>query len=422
MSFLKSFFDIRKNEAGRAASMFLFFFCVIAAFWILKPLRTSSIFKTLGPLSYPATKFGTALILVPVVIAYSTLAVRLGRRQILWLSGIVFSIGFGAAYFWFYRGPTAAELVAFFFLVDVFNTVMVALFWTILNDMSGPEQAKRLYGLIGTGGLAGGLAGSSISGWAVPWLSECDLILAAGVLFLAGAFIVGFLLNGSHRSGSGGDSPSPVEDWKNAGRGMSTVLKSPYLLGIAGIVIFYETASTVVDFQFNAYSSEVHPTVMSMASYQGKVASVAIAAGLIVQLFFTSFTMRRAGVVTALLVLPVILLAGSAGLAVGGDLAAGTLLFAADGSLHYSINQTSKEVLYTPLDRKQIFRGKAFIDMFTFRAAKGLSSLVLLAILYLLKLSGRDPGFPLSVLNMLIILVWIWIAVMTARKYREMTG
>jgi AAA family ATP:ADP antiporter len=51
---------------------------------------------------------------------------------------------------------------SFYLYGDLFSTLMVATFFVFLNDSVTPAAAKRLYGLIGLGGVAGGVFGASV--------------------------------------------------------------------------------------------------------------------------------------------------------------------------------------------------------------------------------------------------------------------
>ena len=95
-------------------------------------------------------------------------------------------------------------------------------------------------------------------------------------------------------------------------------------------------------------------------------------------------------------------------------------MFSSDGSLHYSVNQTSKEVLYTPTDETSKYQAKAFIDMFLFRFAKGLSALIILFCnLLLIPMGWQVHHFGL--LSMIFIAIWIVAAYLVSQKFQELT-
>src|SRR5689334_13754594 len=68
----------------RAIGLFAFFFLVIAAFWIQKPIRTSKLLTDVGPEALPLVKLGTAMLILPIMLAYSSLASRYRRHLLVY--------------------------------------------------------------------------------------------------------------------------------------------------------------------------------------------------------------------------------------------------------------------------------------------------------------------------------------------------
>ncbi|MDI7269801.1 MAG: hypothetical protein QME96_17565, partial [Myxococcota bacterium] len=169
--------DIRRDEWPLALGFAAHFFLVIAAFWILKPLRTSQFLGILGAKNLPWARLTTALLVLPVAAVMAYLSARLPRRRM--LLGI--TVFFGAGHLLFGVADRLLEPawvhVPFYFWVDIYVTSSVALFWSHLNERTAPGDAKRLYGLIGAGGMLGGIAGSSLSGFLATTLGGSNLVL-----------------------------------------------------------------------------------------------------------------------------------------------------------------------------------------------------------------------------------------------------
>lgn len=79
-------------------------------------------------------------------------------------------------------------------------------------------------------------------------------------------------------------------------------------------------------------------------------------------------------------------------------------------SADYSFGRTVKEMLYIPLTYAEQTRGKAVADILTYRATKGLSSLLLTALVFL--------NHSIVWLCLALFGVWIVLAVVLARRYR----
>jgi hypothetical protein len=81
--------------------------------------------------------------------------------------------------------------------------------------------------------------------------------------------------------------------------------------------------------------------------------------------------------------------------------------------MNYSLQNTTKEVLYLPIDRSVRYKVKPFIDMVVFRFGKGLAAI---AGIVLLNVWSLDPRH-LSYLSVPLIIVWLLVAVQLCRDY-----
>jgi AAA family ATP:ADP antiporter len=129
--------------------------------------------------------------------------------------------------------------------------------------------------------------------------------------------------------------------------------------------------------------------------------------------------MSRLGVHVALLVLPVAILAASAGFAALPILVIGSLLNTADNGFSYSINQSAKESLYVPTTKDEKYKAKAFIDMFVQRFAKAVAVVISLGITTVFVEYSTIRW--LSAVIVPLVVVWIFAAVYAGRRFREVT-
>lgn len=417
-------FQVHRGEAGAVACLFLLFFCVIFVFWCLKPLRTASVVKAYGTEWYPLFRQGTALVMPVVVGVYSVFADRLRRdRLFLCVLGVFVVLTMG---FWGLLRTVDEDwpAILFFFYVDTYVTVGVAMFWSYVNDVNSAATAKRLYGVIGAGGISGGMAGAAASGWLTERLGDglllvtVPVLLGAAALVLAANRIVG---TPDAPAGPGAGRPQRWRRLREAVDGARIVAGSRYLVSIAAIVGLYELVSVTVDYVFTTLSDATFADREAMAAYQGRVFFFANLAALLIQVFLVSWVHRKFGVKAGLVVLPAALLVGNAVFAVLPALLVISAVIAAEGALQYSINQSSKEVLYTPTDRETNYKAKAFIDMLVYRLAKAGGGALLLA--YGLVLA--DLGMDLTDLSLIAIaLLALWLAAVGAagRRFRRLEG
>jgi AAA family ATP:ADP antiporter len=256
---------------------------------------------------------------------------------------------------------------------DIWTTVMVAIFWAFANDLNSGGEAERLYGIVGLGGVLGGFVGATMVSGLVGEVGRSPLLFAC----LVPTVLIGGLAVWIHNRETDADAPCCPEadevfenDDNVFAEGARLVFQSKYLLGIAAVLGLYEMVSNIVDFQLSVIVERQIASGVERDTFFGIVGQATSLVSIGVQLFLTSFVMKRYSVKVALLFLPIAILGGTLGF-----VALPTLLFVgfmsvSDNALNYSINQSAKEALYTPTTQDEKYKAKSFIDMFVQRAAK----------------------------------------------------
>jgi AAA family ATP:ADP antiporter len=424
----KNFFDIRKEEWPLVISMSLYFFIVIGLFWVLKPIKRGLLVNTYqeNPLEIFGMIFAGAeveqiakvvnmLVVYLVVIIFSLLSNMMKRTQL----NLTLSVVFGSLFLIFaflLQNPGTATAWSLYVYGDMFNSAMVTFFWAFSNDIFNSEQAKRLYGLVGLGGILGGIVGATfVTQWVeITGRTFMMFVSILPVLVLAA---IGFYVE--KKTDSSGDKTC-CDGNKNSQNavyeGAKLVLKSKYLLAIVGILGIYEMVSNIVDFQLSAVIAREVEGALNKDAYFGLVGQITNIISLFVQVFLTSFVMKRFGVGIALLFLPVVITAGSIGFFILPGLAFVTVMSVGDNSLNYSINQSAKETLYTPLSRNMKYKAKAFIDMFIQRFAKVLA--VVLNLVFAAYI-GLEQVEWLSAASLLLLGFWIWLIIYVGKSFRD---
>ncbi len=408
-----------------------YFFLVITSFWILKPIKKAEFidyYKEVGGFSLfgwhmlgsQAEQLAKILNMVAAAIAvavFTLLCRKFARQQLTYIFSI-FSIASLFVYFFLLAQPSGETVWTFYLFGDLFNTLMVPTFFAFLNDSVKGEQAKRLYGLVGFGGVAGGAFGSITLRALISRVSnDTWMIILVGVMVVIMILAFAASRRIPARSTRASDSPKPQSERKKANaamEGAKLVLHSRYLLAIVAIVGLYEIVSTIMDFQFTA--SVEHYVAGSTGAHFSLMYAITNGSAMVVQLLFTSFIMTQFGVGIALMVLPIAALGGSAGFFLFPSLWTGSFLNPADNAFSYSINQSAKEALYVPTTRDEKYKAKAFIDMFVQRFAKSIAVGISLVI--------TQTGFSmirwLSLVVAAILVLWILAARYAGSKFDEL--
>lgn len=440
MSALSEVVDVRPEERRVAFLMAAYFFLVITSFWILKPIKKTLFigfiaddgFEFLGSvLSAPQAeliaKVLNMFVAAAAVVVFSALSRRLRREKLTY----VFTAAFIAAYAAYaLLDPTRSSVGvwSFYLFGDLFSTLMVATFFAFLNDSVSSDQAKRLYGVVGFGGVAGGVFGATtVSVWIDELGLDAWLAIAAGI-----AVVIVLLARlasqdeavappspsaGRAAAAAVPEVPAPDDDAGHpAIAGARLVARSGYLFSIVAIVGLYELSSTVLDFQFTTAIVELSEDAAARDQNFATTYAVSNWLAMAVQLVLTSFVMRRFGLGVALLLLPATIALSSLGFFLAPTLVTGALLSISDNGLAYSINQSAKEALYVPTSAREKYEAKAFIDMFVQRFAKALG--VGLGLVVGSVFAGVEGIAQLSLFLLPAVGLWAAAAVYAGRRFR----
>ena len=423
--------------------MALFFFLTTATFWALKPMKRGLLisYHKEHPLEFLGAHLGGAQaeqlakvvnVLAALVLAmiFSHLSRRLGPRYIV----AVFCAIFIVAFFGFANllgSGGAVTIWSFYTFGDMFNTLMVTLFWALMHDSIDANAAKRLYGVVGMGGIMGGLVGATLVRSTVGTLGRENVLLLCIVpTVLMG--IIGFLYarhNESRRAKSvQRDISSKPETTAPAApkahdrslfSGLWRLASSRYLLAICLLVAFYEIASSIVDFQLGAMVERYVSDSLERDRFFGLIAQAQGVLSMLVQLFLTGLLMRRFSIGAALLVLPGAILCGSVGFLLLPTLSFAALMAVSDNSMNYSINQSAKEALYVPTMVEDKYEAKAFIDMFVQRLAKVIAVALNLG---LVAYVSMEQVRWLSVASIVVLVLWIGVIRFAGRHFEHLAN
>ncbi|HUP02289.1 MAG TPA: cyclic nucleotide-binding domain-containing protein [Gemmatimonadota bacterium] len=311
--------------------------------------------------------------------------------------------------FWiFLQSPTAWTAGAFYVWINVFSLLLVSQFFLLGSDLFDPRQAKRIFGFIGAGGLAGGVAGSAAAGFLAEPVGSANLLLiGAGLVAGSGAFAVRVFKigrfpeeRGKARAG-GGRTPrrAPRE---SVGEGLRIVRRVRHLKRIALLLFATTIVSTFVDWLFNAAVESAIPNQVEQTEFFGHVFAVFNGIALIVQILLTSLSLRTLGLAGSLAMLPLAMGAGVAGFLILPGLLTISFAKGADSALSVSINQAAREILYLPVPAVLTQRAKPFIDIVVARGADGLAGALILLGSGVVAWSGRG----LTLLTLGLILLW----------------
>jgi len=172
---------VRREEFPVTISLFLLNFLIIAAFTLAKIARDSLFLQKLPAQYLPYVFIGLAGFSALVVFAYGKLGKSASTHRVL-VWGLV-STGVSLVLFglWFrLAGQIAA--IPFYFWLGAYGVILISQFWILANERVNPRQAKRLFGVIGAGGILGGMLGAGAATMLAGTISTYWFLFVAAVL------------------------------------------------------------------------------------------------------------------------------------------------------------------------------------------------------------------------------------------------
>jgi AAA family ATP:ADP antiporter len=414
---------LRPGEGRALAWSFAYFFCLLAGYYVLRPLRDEmGIAGGVRNLQWLFTAtFVAMLAAVPV---FGAMVARLPRRRFVPLVYHFFIANI--AIFWllltFDVGKVHVARV-FFVWISVFNLFAVSVFWSFMADLFASEQGKRLFGFIAAGGSAGALLGPALTVGLAVQLGPVNLLFVAA-LFLELAVLCARRLESVAAPSASAPAVATADPAEMAGpapparteaaalgggwlAGIAMVLRSPYLAGIALWVALLSLAGTFLYFQ--------QANIVAAASDDPGVrtrifAAIDLAIGILtimVQFFATGRLIARFGVGRAAAVLPLVFGLGFLALAFTPMLLVVIAFQAIQRTANFALSNPAREVLFTVLEREEKYKAKNVIDIVVFRGADAVSGW-LFAVL-------RGAGLELSAISLATVpLAGAWLALALA--------
>jgi AAA family ATP:ADP antiporter len=191
--------------------------------------------------------------------------------------------------------------------------------------------------------------------------------------------------------------------------GIRHVARSPYLLGIAALMLLFTIASTFLYFQQAAIVASVFEGDRQARTqlFAGIDLAVNILT-LATQLFVTGRMLRWLGVAASLAFLPLMSLIGFGILASAPVLTVLVAFQVLRRAGNFAIQRPAREVLYTVLPRTDKYKAKNFNDTFVYRVGDQLGAWSYTAIAWLgLGLSGLALTMVPACAGWLLLALWL---------------
>ena len=388
-AYLSHVVDVRPEEVRVMVMSAAFFFFVLSAYFILRPIRDEMAVAA-GVSKLPWMFAGTLVFTLLCNPLFSSLVVRLPARKFIPIT--YHTIAACLIVFYVLRRVASAGTDvwvgrAFFVWTSVIALFVTSVFWCFMADVFQSDQAKRLFGFIGVGGTLGSISGTAVTALLVKTLGTANLLLVSAVLFELGVLVVrmfpatasGTIAPASRASaglsrafGSRGIERPVIGG--SAWAGISNLTRSPYLMGIAVFLILYTIGSTFLYFQQSdivgrTYASkELRTQVLAQMEFAVQVLTV------LTQAFFTGRIIRWIGLGAALAFMPALSALGFAALGATPVMATLVGFTVLRRGSNFALTNPAMEALFTVVSREDKYKAKSFIETFVYRGGDQLGA------------------------------------------------
>ena len=362
--------------------MFAYSFLAMTAYNIIQPLTRSKLISSLGAVNVPWVIFGSGLLIGVLMLGYTRLVSLLPRRWALPITQAGMAVAMLG--FWLlFQSAGEWVSVAFYVWGLILGILLISQFWTLANGIYDPRQAKRLFGFVGGGVMLGGMTGAGLTAAIIETVGANTLLLWSAFTLLVCAAIVSVILGREREATAGVSAAVDEEKGVSFGRAFALLRGSKQIQLIAAVISFGSLGAMLIDQQLNMAAEMFKGAGQedSIGAFLAQVRFYVSVAAFVIQVWVTPRIHRYLGIGFALLILPTSLAMTAAVIIINKVLWAPAVASIVDRSCRYSVDKTTREVLFLPLPSELRQDVKPFVDVTVDRLSRGLGALMMLVMI-----------------------------------------
>lgn len=360
----------RSSLAAAAATYFL----LLCGYYMLRSLREAMVLQA-GSASIPfffLITLGAMLAILPI---YWWVVARVSRRNLMACVYAPVIVLFATLAVLAKSGHVTPTLGGIYFVsVAGLNLLVISVFWSTMVDLWSPHSARRVFGFIAAGGSAGALAGPAFNAFFVQQIGATAVIFVA-CAFLIGAVLMGRLtrhLRAKVDSSKAGDSSVAVGG--RAIEDLARLVRSPYLLGIAGFLVVTQIFGALMYNEQARYVEAAWSTLTERATIFARIDLASNVLSLVCQTFVVAWLTARGGVRATLVTIWALVAVSFAILALFPSGALLLMTQVVRRGCDYGLFKPAREMLFTVLSPQTKFKSKSLIDTALQRGADSIGN------------------------------------------------
>lgn len=408
---------IEPNELRATVLSFTFVFLLMAAYFILRPVRDAMASDwTQEEVNWLWT--ATFFFSVVAVSLYGAAISYVRFSRLVPSVYLFFSMTFVVFYFCALALPNPDLSNKIFYVwLSVFSLFHLSVFWSFMSGVFNREQAPRLFGVIATGASLGAMLGPSIPAFFADDIGALNLLPISAALLLVPIPIVFRLQTLKTEALGNPDLRADLSAQQRLGRnpfgGFELFLKNPYLLAIGVFILLYVTMNTFIYMELRKALAEFDRDVRTQIF--GAIDLAVNSLAIVTAVFATGRMATRFGMAATLALVPALMVGGWLIVAASPLLVVLAGLQIARRAGNYAITRPGREMLFTVVDEATRFKAKPVIDIVLYRGGDMVTAWVYAALTATL-------GFGLAGVATVaagIAAIWALVGVYLGRAYRE---
>jgi AAA family ATP:ADP antiporter len=458
--FISKFLGLDHFESLKTVLLGAMYFCLVGAYSVLRPLKTSVFFKLVGVTYQPYTKILMLVIIFPIMYFYALLIDKVKREN------IVHAIFIGYAFTCFLFAYLLCNPITglpntetspyrllgwlFYIAMDLFSPLIMTTFWSFTNAINTPNSARDSYGLItATSRIGGLLCSSAVYYWLDQSLLDATVTVPIIVIVCGGLLCIGSLctflitlfipekhlggykpeetaeilennlknnLSSKSESNKLSFTQQIVSGLKNNFEGLRLLLSNSYVFGIFALVYGFEIISSIFDYQMQLMMVlENNNSIKESSLFMLRYTMLFQIVGLFSAVFGISPLLKRWGVRICLALTPIITMGLMSVTLTYNSLAFLTTMMVILRGLNYGFNVPIREILFIPTSHDIRYKAKAWIESAgrTFSKTSG-------ALVNISSQQAAASAMALSTaFSFSIAAAWFIIALLLGKKYQE---
>ena len=292
------YLNIRKNEYIPVIYGFIYSFLIVSFFILSKSFRDALFLNTFGK-----EELSFIYLINPIISGFFVwIFIYFLKNKSLLYKSILIHISTLIISLLLLLNLNESLVFIYYIFVDFQISIIALLFWQVLSGCFTNRQAKRLFGIITSGGFLSALIlGSSLS-YITQYMPQKEFLIFYNILILLCPIFSYKLINNSFNESNN----NPLNKSQNT---FSYLLKNRYILNIVFITFLFTIISVFIDYNFKilSYSNYLNDPD-ALVNYFTKFYSIASFISFLIQIFISGYIINKYGIKYSLIILPFFLL------------------------------------------------------------------------------------------------------------------